>query len=168
MWWKVWIVLSFLQQLSDVSTAESFLSKVISRNRPRVILFSPHRHPSLRYKLAALAHVGVADCAFVSTHQMWLNQDLLDRFKVHPGNKKMLVLKEDYGRGASQHFSVSGLVTCTCSLGGTVLGAAANIDSISPRLYSESGPFRGEPWIFPAVHIIWPTNLCIVLCTVCW
>ena len=82
-------------QISDVDTAESFLSQVISCNRPRVILFSPHRNPSVRYRLAALAHQKTADCAFVSTHQSQLNRQLLSRFRVEPGEKELLVFKED-------------------------------------------------------------------------
>ena len=84
-----------ITQISDVDAAESFLSQVISRNRPRVILFSPHRNPSVRYRLAAFAHQQSADCAFVSTHQTWLNRQLLSRFKVQPGAKELLVFKED-------------------------------------------------------------------------
>ena len=85
---------------------ESFLSQVISRNRPRVILFSPHRHPSLRYRLAAFAHQKTADCAFISTHQSWLNRQLLSRFKVQPGDKELLVFNEDSTSEPSLHLEV--------------------------------------------------------------
>ena len=94
-------------QVSDTTVAESFLSEVIRRNRPRVILFSPHRNPSLRYKLAAFAHKKVADCAFVSTHQAWLSQQVLARFEVHPGAKELLVFKEESGSEPSLLVEVS-------------------------------------------------------------
>ena len=94
-------------QVSDTTVAESFLSEVIRRNRPRVILFSPHRNPSLRYKLAAFAHQKVADCAFVSTHQTWLSQQVLARFEVHPGAKELLVFKEESGSEPSLLVEVS-------------------------------------------------------------
>lgn len=94
-------------QISDVDTAESFLSQVISRNRPRVILFSPHRNPSLRYRLAAFTHQKTADCAFISTHQSWLNRQLLSRFKVQPGDKELLVFNEDSISEPSLHLEVS-------------------------------------------------------------
>ena len=82
-------------QISDVAKAESFLSEVIRRNRPRAILFSPHQNPSLRYRLAAFAHQKSADCAFITTHKSWLNEQLLAKFKVHAGAKALLVFKED-------------------------------------------------------------------------
>ena len=78
-----------------MSSAESFLSEVISRNRPRAILFSPHQNPSFRYRLAAFAHQKSADCAFISTHRSWLNDQLLAKFEVHAGTKLLLVFKED-------------------------------------------------------------------------
>ena len=87
--------------------AESFLSKVISRNRPRAVLFSPHRNPSLRYKLAAFALQGTADCAFVSTHRSWLNDQLLSRFKVQSGDKEMMVFTDDSVSEPSQYFEVN-------------------------------------------------------------
>ena len=93
-------------QMSNVDAVESFLSQVISRNRPRVILFSPHRHPSLRYRLAAFAHQKTADCAFISTHQSWLNRQLLSRFKVQPGDKELLVFNEDSTSEPSLHLEV--------------------------------------------------------------
>ena len=92
--------------MSDVDAAESFLSQVISRNRPRVILLSPHRYPSLRYRLAAFAHQKTADCAFISTHQSWLNGQLLFRFKVQPGDKELLVFNEDSTSEPSLHLEV--------------------------------------------------------------
>ena len=103
---KVRLHINLTIQISDVDTAESFLSQVISRNRPRVILFSPHRHPSLRYRLAAFAHQKTADCAFVSTHQSWLNRQLLSRFKVQPGDKELLVFNEDSTSEPSLHLEV--------------------------------------------------------------
>ena len=108
-------------QISDVDTAESFLSQVINHNRPRVILFSPHRNPSVRYKLAAFSHQKTADCAFVSTHQSWLNKQLLSRFKIQPGDKELLVFKEDSGSEPSMYLEVrkcksySLKVPCTCA-----------------------------------------------------
>ena len=93
-------------QISDLESAESFLSEVIRRNRPRVIYFSPHRNPSLRYKLAAFAHQTVADCAFVSTHQSWLNKDVLARFDVQVGEKELLVFKEESVSNPSLHLEV--------------------------------------------------------------
>ena len=96
-------------QIPDVDTAESFLSQVISRNRPRVILFSPHRNPSLRYQLAAFTHQKSVDCAFISTHQSWLNRQLLTRFEVQPGEKELLVFKEDSLSEPSMYLEVSSL-----------------------------------------------------------
>lgn len=95
-------------QISDVDTAESFLSQVISSNRPRVILFSPHRNPSVRYKLAAFANQRVASSAFVSTHQSWLNRQLLSKFKVERGDKELLVFKDgSLSEEPSLYFEVS-------------------------------------------------------------
>ena len=72
---------------------DTFLSNVIIRNRPRVVLFSPQAHPSLPVKLVALAKHTTADFGFVST-QRGASKAFLQRFGVAPREKQLLVFKE--------------------------------------------------------------------------
>ena len=72
---------------------DTFLSNVIVRNRPRVVLFSPQAHPSLTVKLVALAKHTTADFGFVSTQQ-GASRAFLQRFGVTPREKQLLVFKE--------------------------------------------------------------------------
>ena len=73
---------------------DTFLSNVIIRNRPRVVLFSPKPHPSLTVKLVALARHTTTDFGFVSTQQRGASRAFLRRFGVTPGEKQLLVFKE--------------------------------------------------------------------------
>ena len=87
-------MLLYSLQLGAESDMELFLSKVIIRNRPRVVMFSPQAHPSLTIKLIALAKHTTADFGFVST-QPGVSTALLQRFGVTPGGKKLVVFKEN-------------------------------------------------------------------------
>ena len=75
---------------------DTFLSKAILANRPRVILFSPRQHPSLLYKLTAFIHRKTVDFGFVSTHAHWASVGVLSRFDVLTGEKQLAVFKENY------------------------------------------------------------------------
>ena len=81
-------------QVNAPSDMDTFLSNVIIRNRPRVVLFSPKPHPSLTVKLVALARHTTIDFGFVSTQQRGASRAFLRRFGVTPGEKQLLVFKE--------------------------------------------------------------------------
>ena len=79
-------------------TAESvgpFISDSITRNRPRLILFSPHTQPSLLYKSVAFSNRQVADFGFLTTETLSEeSQSILKRYNVVLRSKRLLVFKE--------------------------------------------------------------------------
>ena len=74
---------------------DEFLSDAISRNRPRVILFSRSPTPSLIYHLTAFYLHRGPDFAHVPTVRGELGKGLERRFGVREGEKKLMVFKED-------------------------------------------------------------------------
>ncbi|CAI8008968.1 DnaJ homolog subfamily C member 16 [Geodia barretti] len=74
---------------------EAFITESISRNRPRLILFSPHPTPSLLYKAVAFSNQLVADFGFVVTDRpSGKGLGVLQRYGVSQRSKKLLVFKE--------------------------------------------------------------------------
>ena len=75
---------------------ESFIADSITRNRPRLILFSPHTQPSLPYKAISFAKQHVADFAFVTmTDELSEeSQAILKQYNVSQRSENFLVFKE--------------------------------------------------------------------------
>ena len=90
--------LVFLYHNNSQLTAESverFTADSIARNRPRLILFSPHPQPSLLYKAVAFSNQPVADFGFVTTDKLsGKSLAVLQRYSVSWRTKKLLVFKE--------------------------------------------------------------------------
>jgi hypothetical protein len=84
-------VKSTLPSMAELTAQEvdSFIADAINRNKPRVILFSPHPQPSLLYKALAFSNQLVADFGFVTT-----DKQNLSKFGVSQKSNKLLVFKE--------------------------------------------------------------------------
>ena len=81
-------------QLSS-GNVHSFISGSIEANKPRLVLFSPHSHPSLLYKAVAFSNQPVAEFGFVSTEKATgKSLEVLEQFGVSWKMKKLMVFKE--------------------------------------------------------------------------
>jgi DnaJ family protein C protein 16 len=74
---------------------EAFITESVSRNRPRLVLFSPHPTPSLVYNAVAFSNQLVTDFGFITTYKpSGKGLGVLQRYGVSQRSKKLLVFKE--------------------------------------------------------------------------
>lgn len=75
---------------------DSFLSRVVSRNKPRVVLVSTHPRPPLFLRLTSMAYREHLDFGYVCSDTSSSPQQavLLGRLGVTRGSKALLVFKE--------------------------------------------------------------------------